>query len=384
MMTLLRKDFICWGIILIGILEAVQGTVSNTKYITRYNKLCTSPCNSKYGKSYWCYTEGASDSWEYCSRSPNEDIEGKKCNNPCAGHGEKYNWCYLLNGGWNYCGLVQNRLQRFKTRYGDDCIDDCSYYPSKGYYYCHTNSDYDYCSPNSDTTIYGKACKGNSKCASHGNSYTWCYTNDGSWDYCGVVQWNSCQNTRGKRQTEQLCMRDTANRIHVVYLMEPGQIATDQLSTALRHSAHHSIARMEISRIPTRPRSNILNDINSDFRIDLQGIHSWENQNYYNLQLQRNIPRRPGQSTTYATVLVPVARAGSQYMNSQLLRIAFIKSLSEKQNIRIIVRSTRSNQRISRGLAGKDEGPEKFFIQDEQIKENVSEGNLAGFEWKLE
>ncbi|XP_028417335.1 uncharacterized protein LOC114541731 isoform X2 [Dendronephthya gigantea] len=382
MMTLLRKDFICWWIILIGFLEAVQGTVSNTKYITRYNKLCTSPCKSKYRNSYWCYTKGAYDSWEYCSRSANEDIEGKKCKNACAERGEKYKWCYLLNGGWNYCGLVQNRLQRFKTRYGYDCVDDCSYYPSKGYYYCHTNINYDYCSPNSDTTIYGKACKGNSKCAFHGYSYTWCYTNDGSWDYCGVIQWNSCENTRKKRQIEELCMRDTGNSIDVVYLMGRGQIATDQLSDALTRSAYEAIAQMETSRIPPRPRSEIVS--NSNFRIDLQGTHWWGGQNYYNLQLQRNIPRQPGQSTTYATVLVPVARVGGQYMNSRRLRNAFIESLLKKENIRIIVRSTRSNQRRSRELLEKDEGPEKYLIQDEQIEDNVSEENLAGFEWKLE
>ncbi|XP_028416575.1 uncharacterized protein LOC114540652 [Dendronephthya gigantea] len=382
MMNLLRKDFICWWIIVIGILEGVQGTVSNTKYITRYNKLCTSPCDRKYGKRYWCYTEGAraSDSWEYCSRSPNEDIEGKKCKNACAENGKKYNWCYLLDGGWNYCGLVQNRLQRFKTRYGYDCVDDCSYYPSKGYYYCHTNSNYDYCSPNSDTTIYGKACKGNSKCASHGYSYTWCYTNDGCWDYCGVVKWNSCENARGKRQIEELCMRDAGNSIDVAYLMGRGQIATDQLSAALTRSAHEAIAEIETSRIPQQPRSNIVNDRHSNFRIDLQGIHWWENQNYYNLQLQRNIPRQPCQSTTYATVLVPVAQVGGQYMTSRRLRNAFITSLLRRENVRIIVRSTQSNQRKSRGLLGEDEGPEKYFIQDEQIEENLSEGNLGGFE----
>ncbi|CAB4008823.1 Hypothetical predicted protein [Paramuricea clavata] len=295
-MFFMRRDFICWWIFLVGALKAVQGTVSNTKHITRYNKLCTSLCNTKYKGSYWCYTKGASDSWEYCFRLPNEDIEGKKCRAKCAQHGENYNWCWLVKGSWNYCGLVQNRLQRFKTRYGYDCIDDCSYYPSKGYYYCNANEDWDYCSPSYDATIYGKACKDNSKCASRGKSYTWCYTKDGSWDYCGIIQSNSCENTGRKRQLEEICMRNLGNRIDVAYHLQRGRIATNELDDDQTDSAHRVIADVDTARIPQQARSNVFR--NDEFRIDMQGMVRIDGDvRYYNLQLQINRRRRPGEST---------------------------------------------------------------------------------------
>lgn len=175
-------------------------------------------------------------------------------------------------------------------------------------------------------------------------------------------------------------MRDTGNGIDVKYRIEPGQIALDQLSDSLTRSAYGVIAKMKTSKIPLQPHSNIVN--NQNFRIDLQGIVWIQNAYYYNLQLQRNIARRPGQSTTYATVLVPRARVGDQYMNTRRLRNAFIKSFLERKNVRIIV--TQYSQRNGRSLEGEDEEPEKHFIQDEHVEDNVNEENLESFESELE
>jgi len=73
----------------------------------------------------------------------------------------------------------------YKTRYGQTCLSGhpCDHY-SKDYKWCRTgygNGDWEYCSSDGDSTIYGKTCY--STCARNGESYYWCRTKD-SWDYC--------------------------------------------------------------------------------------------------------------------------------------------------------------------------------------------------------
>lgn len=167
-------------------------------------------------------------------------------------------------------------------------------------------------------------------------------------------------------------MRDKGNRIEVVYHFEGGQIAGDQLQDKLRRSAYDAIAGIDITRITAQAHSVAKSQ---NFRIDMQGIFSTGNKYFYNLQLQINKPRKSGQSTTYATVLVPQAELGSPYINTRRLRHAFIRSLLQREIIRIV---TRPITTPDQDMGGEDERLEKYFGEDEQIEENMNEGLRVG------
>jgi len=74
----------------------------------------------------------------------------------------------------------------YKTRYGAACLSGfpCDTY-GEDYYWCRTgnsNGDWEYCSYDGKTTIYGIGCY--DSCAKKGGTkYYWCKTSDG-WDYC--------------------------------------------------------------------------------------------------------------------------------------------------------------------------------------------------------
>ena len=59
------------------------------------------------------------------------------------------------------------------------------------------------------------------------------------------------------------------------------------------------------------------------FRIDMQGMINWNDQRYYNLQIQKNVRRQPGTSTTYSQVLVPENLQG---VTDRHVRGAFVRS----------------------------------------------------------
>ena len=71
-------------------------------------------------------------------------------------------------------------------------------------------------------------------------------------------------------------------------------------------------------------RSNLVG--NKQFRIDMQGMVNWNNERYHNLQIQRNIPRRSGHSTTYSQVLVP---KNSQEVSDQCVN-PFLSGLANR------------------------------------------------------
>ena len=160
-----------------------------TRFYTRYNKLCVSECTQK--KSYyWCYTGKHSRDWDYCSPRPNFDINNRPCLNNCGKKNKtSYNWCDVTvrnNKSWNYCGTHRDNFNLVASN-GYFCTDECAK-RGKPYYWCNTESGWQYCSPNEGIDCYSRPCSNNSYCDKRGASYYWCGVNstESSWGYCSI------------------------------------------------------------------------------------------------------------------------------------------------------------------------------------------------------
>ncbi|XP_016404049.1 uncharacterized protein LOC107737102 [Sinocyclocheilus rhinocerous] len=151
---------------------------------------------------YWCNT---AQGWDYCSPSENRDYKNKQCreDSPCGKQGEKYNWCWLKEGSWGYCGLVEPKMFLHRSKYHYVCIDECQYYESGDYYWCHTAKGWDYCSPVVDVTYKGKSCRSDDSCGSHDYSYNWCWTSESEYDYCGPIESGECTYIPSKHRNKR-------------------------------------------------------------------------------------------------------------------------------------------------------------------------------------
>ena len=75
----------------------------------------------------------------------------------------------------------------------------------------------------------------------------------------------------------------------------------------------------------------------NNFRIDMQGMVNRNNQKYHNLQIQQNVPRQSGRSTTFALVLVPENLP--EQITKRYVRRAFLESFQKQAEITIEVHS---------------------------------------------
>jgi len=324
---------------------------NNTNYITTYGALCYDQCATRGYNYYWCHT---SEGWDYCSPRPNVDYLNNACEatHPCAKHDESYYWCnvdwrdlntwdylkFQFSGyRWGYCGLQTPKTFFRSSTSKKLCGDNCEYY-WLNYYYCYTSEgDWDYCSPWPNVTYRDVPCRDDHSCDLHGYGYYWCYT-DNSWDYCGLIEGFECQCSQGLRTKRQVrehvfcrCV-DRGNRQQVDFYLNPAaNIARD--GTQFRDNIETIISMWDNDLLTNQPGTLRRTDT---FRIDMQGMVNRDNRRYYNLQIQRNVPRQRGQSTTYSQVLVPENLEG---VSTRYVRGAFIRSYKETAGITIIVSS---------------------------------------------
>lgn len=326
----------------------------NYNYITStYEALCYDQCakTSWLFNYYWCNTRKG---WDYCSPRPKVDYQNNPCkaSHPCAKHDKSYYWCNSDKVGWRvwgwkiwydwgYCGLHTPKTSFFRSTFKKLCESNCEYYSFFNRYYCYTSEGWDYCSPGYDVTCRGVFCRYDHSCDLHGHGYYWCYTdNDNSWDYCGLIEGVECQYShrlRTKRQARQDLYQctDLGNRVMVVF--EPNTAA----NIARQEGSRLESAIQEIISMWTDESLRGTNQIRSqlertdEFRIDMQGMVNRGNQRYYNLQIQRNVPRQSGQSTTYSQVLLP--ENPIREIPSRYVRRAFNLSYEDRAGITIIV-----------------------------------------------
>ncbi|XP_070710808.1 uncharacterized protein [Pempheris klunzingeri] len=310
-------------------------------YASEYDVPCYDGCDKRGSGYNWCHTNMG---WDYCSTRKNVASKGQVCHSdyPCDKSGQKYFWCYLEGGGWDYCGRVEPKAMIHQTYELKECIDECQYDKSKEYFWCHTQNGWDYCSPLPDVTYKGEDCRPDHKCETHGYSYNWCFTKD-SYGYCGVILPGECRYSeprRSKRQPNRkpnarqvICTKEDNNQRRVTtFTAEDAQQHILEPNNRLRNEALDLINQWDNQGLGNQGRSNLITSDN--LRIDLQGLINRNNQQYYNLQIQWNVPRRSGQSTTLAQIIVPVDTS-AEYM-----REAFRESLQRRARIVLEVTET--------------------------------------------
>ncbi|KAL1279357.1 hypothetical protein QQF64_026030 [Cirrhinus molitorella] len=307
-------------------------------YGSKKGALCYDYCEKRQEDYYWCHT---AKGWDYCSPSENTDYKNEQCkdDNPCGKHGKDYSWCWLKKGGWDYCGLVEPKISIYRSMYHYVCIDECQYYESKDYYWCHTAKNWDYCSPDVDVTYKGKPCRSNHFCGLHGNNYNWCWTSESDYDYCGPIESGECTYLTSRHRKRRalddkavICTKkDKGNKKMTTFTATPAPNAIAD-GSRWRNEAENIISRWENDFLVDQPRSNLIHTEN--LRIDLQQIipnNNNNNQRYYNLQIQVNIPRRPGQSTTVSQIIVP------RGIPRRYIRRAFLESFRRRARVRVEV-----------------------------------------------
>lgn len=308
-------------------------------FSSTYNEPCMDRCD-KHGYSYyWCTTQKG---WDYCSPAADVDYQG----GPCLPGYYEYNEC-LLGGGtsWNMCARVEPKSLRYYTRYSKECIDDCQYYQRGDYFWCHTEDNWEYCSPLTDYTYRGQPCRLGDNCRFVGKSYSWCYTSfNNDWDYCGQVSSGECsyasESRRRKRQSDKtmlICTRkDNVNGKTKLtrFLDKGGQNFIAPVNNRLENEVLDLINQWN-NRCSVQSRSNLIRSQN--YRIDLQGTFRYNGRTYYNLQIQRNEQRQARKSTTVAQILVP------DDTSAEYMRLAFKYSLQMRTRVQIEVEEVDSS-----------------------------------------
>ncbi|KAL2085227.1 hypothetical protein ACEWY4_018547 [Coilia grayii] len=152
---------------------------------------CTSSCLYKEEvRGYRCYSQSSE---KLCSPQYSIiTVSGSRCKSghTCGTQGYQYYWCYT-DSSWDYCSPPLPMGVGVGSYKGDGqyCRSDhnCGWY-GKRYTWCYTdyNGNWDYCCSINDhfSALSGQTCKSDHPCDFYGYSYLWCFTTNGSWDYC--------------------------------------------------------------------------------------------------------------------------------------------------------------------------------------------------------
>ncbi|KAK3507229.1 hypothetical protein QTP70_011552 [Hemibagrus guttatus] len=323
------------SVIFLGQLFLTQGEDTILKhYTSTYGLLCYDNCRLYENDYYWCNTKKG---WDYCSLNPNIDYKGYECkdDHPCDLHGEDYHWCYNKVGHSSYCGKVEPRTVLYKSStYQSECIDECSYDESRLYYWCNTDKGWDYCSPAKDVTYQDVPCRSDHWCDTHGYDYSWCWT-DSSWGYCSLIETSGIYETIGRQKRQandivEICRKtDPAN--NKVTTITAQKVKTIADGRNWKNEIEQIISKYNNSYLRDQAKSNILKT--DSLRIDIQGRLKRNNQYYYNLQIQVNMPRQKGGSTTVAQVLIPQ----NEDIPDRYVRRAFNESFTRRAKVSVDV-----------------------------------------------
>ncbi|KAI4899757.1 hypothetical protein NFI96_004476 [Prochilodus magdalenae] len=334
-----RYIFYSVAFIILSCLGSSADEVMKSHYPSTYGVLCYNTCG-KYGEDYyWCKTR---EGWDYCSPAQNRDYKDNACrdDHPCDKHGESYYWCNRKGwfSGWGYCGPVESKTTVYiSSKYQRVCIDDCLYDEYYEYSWCYTDKGWDYCSPTPDVTYKNVPCRSDHSCDSHGYSYSWCWITASEYDYCGVIKACECSSFTTKRYKRHLrnavalCVRnDTGGQVETTFFAEPNQEALADGSSS-RNEITHLISLWENGGLGNQTRSGLF--VFRDFRIDLQGLVNRGDHQYYDLQIQQNVPRRHGESTTVSHVLIP----RNISVPDRYVRHAFVESFQRRATVTVEV-----------------------------------------------
>lgn len=199
-----------------------------------------------------------------------------------------------------------------------------------------------YCSPQENMDYWGRQCRADSVCGKHGEDYFWCRINIFSWGYCGLVKDNkiieSGEGTiitsrhRNKRDKKVIATEDDqVNRLKITFYEEPAPI-TD--GNKWKDEAEDLINQWTNDKLRSKGTSKLIKSKN--LRIDVQGTFNRKQPKgdsilYYNLQIQINMARKPGESTTVSQIIVPDG------VPERYIRRAFLESFRRRAKVEVEV-----------------------------------------------
>ncbi|XP_073793183.1 uncharacterized protein [Danio rerio] len=257
-----------------------------------------------------------------------------------------------------FCSPCLSEGKTFFTHLGTLCAEDCK--PDGGEYKCKSTdedgkSQSMYCSPQENVDFRGRQCQADSKCAKHGEDYSWCRINTFSWGYCGLVKEDQTlgdagedhHNTSPHRNRRDEVVLDTiddlANRRRTTFLAEGAQNHIAD-GNNYRSEAAILIGNWDNSYLVSQTRSNLIKT--KSIRIDMQGMVNRHNLRYHNLQIQVNVPRGGNMpSTTLSQVFVPE----NIYVPDRYVRRAFQESMVRRARIFIDVSSINIPRKLISG-----------------------------------
>lgn len=247
-----------------------------------------------------------------------------------------------------FCSPGLSAGTTFLTHLGTPCEEDCK--PDGGEYKCKTidedgRSQSLYCSPQENMDYWGRQCRADSMCGKHGEEdFYWCRVNVFTWGYCGLVKDDNnitesgvtqfTPRRRNKRQVVFDTKDDTGNHIRTTFSQEPAPRHIADIGN-LRNEAENLIGTWNNGYLGNQARSNLIHTAN--LRIDMQGIINHNNLPCYNLQIQKNTRRRPGESTTVSQIIVSQTIEPAE----RYIRRAFFESLNRRARVFLI--ATRYN-----------------------------------------
>lgn len=135
-----------------------------------------------------------------------------------------------------------------------------------------------------------------------------------------MVGHGECSKRHSNVPREYCTGEDSAWR--VVFSVETDHKAIAEANKKLRKEALQLIDRWNNQGLGNQPKSNLLTS--GDLRIDLQGVFTKNNQQYYNLQIQGN-----SQATTLSQIKVPVDTP------AETMREAFKLSLNQRAKLEV-------------------------------------------------
>ncbi|XP_048028834.1 uncharacterized protein LOC125256687 isoform X1 [Megalobrama amblycephala] len=302
-------------------------TDKNIYYGSRTGVMCHDKCDQD--KNYLCNTAKGQD---LCSQFLNKDNMNRHCkeDSPCRKRGQNYYWCWLKEGSWGHCGPVEPKMFLHRSKKDHLCVDECQYHESGDYYWCHTDSSWDYCSPDVDVTYKNKPCRSDHSCGLHGESYNWCWTSESDYDYCGPVVSGECtydtsQNrNRGDLKNRKLiCTQvDRAKTIITTFNVEP---APNDIAdgSQWKREAEILIKRWDNEYLVGHGHSNLIHSYN--VHIDMKDNIKRNNQSYYDLRI--HLKQGPGRSPTVSQIIVPPG------IPDRYMRRAFLESFRHRARV---------------------------------------------------
>ncbi|XP_072526528.1 uncharacterized protein [Salminus brasiliensis] len=270
---------------------------------------------------------------------------------------DEYHWCQVDGDKPLY-------LHHYTYTYGEVCDDTCGK-NGNNYFWCSTKKGWDYCSAAENVDYQGYAGR-----EEHGEAKTLhpnrlnvsraenteilSWTDHASywrnivggvlklivhWPLSWLIQESTSQcfgkRLLSKRQADDGEIIDTitdkGNCVETRFIAHV-DLRTIADGSFWRSEITNIIALWDNSVLRNQPKSGLISS--GDLRIDLQGLVNRGNQRYYNLQIQLNVHRNNGESTTVAQILIPE----EPEIPTRYVRRAFLESFRRRAKVTVEVK----------------------------------------------